>query len=89
MAGHAVTSPGAEGTLAWLKPADLAAALTARNPQLAWCDTSQRGYLALELTPQSATGEWRFLQSVRQKGTALAGTKRMSVLAGQRQFTRS
>lgn len=89
MAGHAVTSPGAEGTLGWIKPADLAAALTARNPQLQWCDTSQRGYLALELTPQLATGEWRFLQSVRHKGTALAGTRQMSVLAGQRQFTRS
>ena len=89
LAGHAVTSPGAEGTLPWLKPQDLAAALTARNPQLAWCDTSQRGYLALELTPQSASGEWRFLQSVRQKGNVLASSKRMTVLAGQHRFTTS
>ncbi len=28
---------------------------------LAWCDTAQRGYLALELTPKAATGEWRFM----------------------------
>lgn len=86
---HAVTSPGAEDYLPWIKPENLAPALIKRNPTLQWCDTSQRGYLALELTPKAATGEWRFLASVRQQGTALAGTKRMTVLAGQRQFTRS
>ena len=43
--------------------------------------------LALELTPKAATGEWRFLQTVQQKGTALAGTKRMTVLAGQKRFS--
>ncbi len=89
LAGHSVTSPGAEDTLPWLKPQELAAAVTERNPELQWCDTAQRGYLALELTPKAATGEWRFMASVRQKGTALASTKRMTVLAGQRQFTRS
>ena len=89
MAGHSVTSPGAEGTLPWVKPVDLARGMLEQNPQLQWCNTSQRGYLALELTPQAATGEWRFLASVRQKGTALASTKRMTVLAGQQQFTRS
>ena len=86
---HAVTSPGAEDYLPWIKPENLAPALVKRNPTLQWCDTAQRGYLALELTPTAATGEWRFLQTVRQQGTALAGTKRMTVLAGQRQFTRS
>ncbi len=86
MAGHSVTSPGAESELPWIPPRDLAAAMVAANPQLKWCDTSQRGYLALELTPQSATGEWRFLAAIRTRGTALAGTRRMTVLAGQRKF---
>jgi alkaline phosphatase D len=86
---HAVTSPGAEGYLPWVTADRLAPALIERNPSLKWCDTAQRGYLALELTRQAATGEWRFMASVRQKGTALASTKRMTVLAGQRQFTRS
>ncbi len=86
MAAHSVTSPGAEGTLSWMKPDDLAAALYARNPQLKWADTARRGYLAVELTPASATGEWRFMSGVRQKGTALSGTKRMTVMAGQRRF---
>ena len=86
MAGHSVTSPGAENTIRWRSPQDLAKDVVARNPSLKWCDTSQRGYLAVELTPRAATGEWRFLATVREKGTALAGTQRMTVLAGQRKF---
>ena len=87
MAGHSVTSPGAEGTLRWLKPDELARDIVAANPQLKWCDTAQRGYMAVELTPASATSEWRFLASVRQPGTTLAGVKRMTVLAGQRKYS--
>ncbi len=87
MAGHSVTSPGAESSIRWLKPDEMARVTVERNRQLKWCDTSQRGYMAVELTPGSATSEWRFLASVRQKGTALAGVKRMTVLAGQRKFS--
>lgn len=86
-AGHSVTSPGAEDLLSWIKPDVLARELSVKNPDLKWCDTSQRGYMAVELTPTAATSEWRFLASVRQRGTALAGTKRMTVLAGQRKFS--
>ncbi|MBX9643739.1 MAG: alkaline phosphatase D family protein, partial [Novosphingobium sp.] len=86
MAGHSVTSPGAENSIRWLKPDEMARVTVERNRQLKWCDMSQRGYMAVELTPASATSEWRFLASVRQKGTALAGVKRMTVLAGQRKF---
>ena len=87
MAGQSVTSPGAESSVRWRKPDALAADIIARNAQLKWCDTSQRGYMAVELTPKSATSEWRFLTTVRQRATTLAGTKRMTVLAGQRRFT--
>ena len=86
LGAHSVTSPGAEATLAWTRPETLARALVQRNPQLKWCDTAQRGYLAVELAPSRATGEFRFLSSVRQRGTQLAGVQRMSVLAGQRKF---
>jgi alkaline phosphatase D len=87
MAGQSVTSPGFEHYLGWIKPDALAQDVIAASPALKWCDTSQRGYLAVELTPKAATGEWRFLQTIRQRGTALAGTKRMTVLAGQKRFS--
>jgi len=87
MAGTSVTSPGAEGSIRWMKPDEIARATVARNPQLKWCDMSQRGYMAVELTPAAATSEFRFLATVRQRSTALAGTKRMTVLAGQRKFS--
>lgn len=86
MGGHSVTSPGAENSLRWIRPDELALETVAVNPQLKWCDTSQRGYMAVELTPRAATSEWRFMATVRQRGTALAGVKRMTVLAGQRKF---
>jgi alkaline phosphatase D len=86
MAGHSVTSPGAESNIRWMKPDELARESVAANRQLKWCDTSRRGYMAVELTPKAATSEWRFMATIRQKGTALAGTKRMTVLAGQRRF---
>ncbi len=87
MAGTSVTSPGAENSIRWMNADEMARATVAGNPQLKWCDTAQRGYMAVELTPSSATSEFRFLATVRQRSTALAGTKRMTVLAGQRKFS--
>lgn len=87
MAGHSVTSPGAENSLWWMKPDELARDTLAANPQLKWCDTSQRGYMAVELTPRAASSEWRFMTTVRQRGTLLAGVQRMTVLAGQRKYS--
>lgn len=87
MAGQSVTSPGFEYYLRWIRPEALARDVIGASPGLRWCDTSQRGYLAVELTPQAATGEWRFLASIRQPGTALAATRRMTVLAGERRFS--
>lgn len=86
-AGHSITSPGAEGYFQFLKPADLERALVATNPQLKWTNSSQRGYMAVELTPARATCEWRFTDSVRNRSSALAGTHRMSADFGARRFT--
>lgn len=85
-AGQSVTSPGFEGTLGKLPPTDLAASLVRHNPQLAWTDTSRRGYMAVELTPQRAICEWRFTPTVRQRSAELAGTHRMSATAGANRF---
>ena len=82
--GHSVTSPGFEGYLPQLPPAAVAKAMVERNAELKWMDASQRGYMAVELTPTRATSEYRFLSSVRDKGAGVVSTKRISALAGAR-----
>jgi alkaline phosphatase D len=70
-----VSSPGFETYLSFIKPQDLASALVSTNPQLQWADTSQRGYMVVELTQARATTEYRFVAGVKQRSTRLAGTK--------------
>lgn len=70
-----VSSPGFETYLSFVKPGDLASALVAENAQLQWADTSQRGYMAVELTPTRAVTEYRFVAGVKQRSAKLAGTK--------------
>lgn len=85
-AGHSVTSPGAEAYLSWIKPQDLAARQVAANPQLKWADTSQRGYMAVELTPTRATTDYHFLQGIKSRSAALAGTRRITSEAGSQKL---
>ena len=85
-AGQSVTSPGFEGYLSNVPPGTLAGAVVGHNPQLQWADTAQRGYMAMELTPERATCEYRFTSGVRQRSTALAGSKRLAVRAGERKL---
>ena len=86
-AGQSVTSPGAESWASYAAPDVLAKAMIARNTQLKWVDTSRRGYVALELTPARVTGEWRFMDTIRQRSTLLSGTHRMTALAGVNRFS--
>lgn len=81
-AGHSVSSPGMEGFLTWIKPEDMAKQTVASNDQLKWANTKNRGYMSIELTPTKAISEYRFLEGVRTKSTALAGTTRISTKAG-------
>ncbi len=81
-----VTSPGFESYLGMIAPDDMARQLVGRNEELRWADTSQRGYLAVELTPAAAFAEWRFVKGVRQRVPYLAGTHRMSVAAGAKRL---
>jgi len=64
-AGHAVTSPGFESALK-TDPKVVAAAMVKANPELKWCDTSRRGYMALTLTPDQARNDWVFVDSVTE-----------------------
>ena len=71
-----------EGFLTWIRPEDMAAQSVEANEQLKWANTKYRGYMAIELTPTTATSEYRFLEGVRTRSTALAGTTRISTEAG-------
>lgn len=82
---QAVTSGGIEGNMA-TDPRDVARAFIAANNELRWCDTSRRGYAMIEITPQRVTGEWVFMQDIKTRGTAVAGTHRMSAEHGRKVF---
>lgn len=86
LGGQSVTSPGAESYLSAVQPQDFARAMVDRNAELAWCDTSQRGYLAVELTPQRATGEFRFTGNPSSRSSVINGAHRVTTLAGARAF---
>jgi alkaline phosphatase D len=81
-AGQSVTSPGYETYLPWVDPADLARAMVAFNPGLKWAETGRRGYLTVELTPERATGEWLFLDTIRERSTTIAARHGMTVTRG-------
>ena len=83
---HSVTSPGLEAYLNALAPADLSRALVNHNAGLKWADTSQRGYAVVELTPEKASAEYRFVDGVRSRHNRLAGTKRIHASADSRKF---
>lgn len=82
-----VSSPGFESYLSMIPSDTLAAAVVGSNEELKWADTAQRGYMTVELTPQRATTEYRFLEGVRQRSTRLAATKRISSEAGSNALT--
>ncbi|MFS0851874.1 alkaline phosphatase [Novosphingobium panipatense] len=83
-AGHSVTSPGFEAYAKGVAPADLARALRDVNPGMAFCETSQRGYVSLDVTPQQVAGTWHFMQDIRTRATQLAGSHRMTVQRGEK-----
>uniref|UniRef100_UPI001953C567 alkaline phosphatase D family protein n=1 Tax=Klebsiella pneumoniae TaxID=573 RepID=UPI001953C567 len=67
-AGHSVTSPGYENSTT-TDPKIIAAGLVAANPELKWCDNSRRGYMALTLTPERASNDWVFMDTITQRTT--------------------
>ena len=84
-AGHSVSSPGFERSIRADPPA-VARAMVGQNPQLKWADTSRRGYVTLKLTPERATGEFVFMDTVLRPSLALSGGHAMSVAHGTNRF---
>ncbi len=86
-AGQSVTSAGYESSISQAKPADVERAFRGRNTTLKWADFSHRGYATIELTPQQVTGEWLFLDTIKQRSTNVVDSHRMSVVRGARRFS--
>lgn len=85
-AGQSVTSGGAEGDFA-ADPRIVAQGFMSANPELKWADTSRRGYMMIQVTPQRVIGEWQFMQTIKTRDTTLAGTHRMHVQRGRKVLT--
>lgn len=68
-AGHSVSSPGYEAAVK-VDAKQVASALVNANPELKWCDTSRRGYMALTLTPGSVRNDWLFVDTVAERKAA-------------------
>jgi alkaline phosphatase D len=84
--GQSVTSPGIEGSLPKIDPQVVAGTLVAHNRQLKWANTRNRGYMTLQLTPERATSEWLFLDTVRRRSTMLAGSHKLTVNRGSKRL---
>lgn len=68
-AGHSVSSPGYEAATG-TDPKIVAATLVRGNPELKWCDTSRRGYMATTLTPDRATNDWIMVDTIKASNPA-------------------
>ena len=83
-ATHSVSSPGFESYLRRGAPTEVAAALRATNPGLAYSETSRRGYTSLILGRNEVTGHFHFLKSIRERSTELDSTATLRVRHGER-----
>jgi alkaline phosphatase D len=82
-AGHSVTSSGYESALT-VDPATVARALVAASPELKWCDTSNRGYMAMRVTPDRVSNDWLFVDTVTSRNPAAKVGHTASVQRGRR-----
>ncbi len=83
--GHSVSSPGFESATQGTDPAVIARGLIERSKdELRWVDTSNRGYMHLSLTPQAATNEWVFMQTVKDISLRTKPGHKMKVRPGKK-----
>ncbi len=83
-AGHSVTSPGFESAIGRTDPRTVASAFVRENPELKWCDVSNRGYMAMTITPDTVTNDWIAVPDVRKKSAAARSIFQTSVQHGRR-----
>jgi len=80
-----VSSPGLENYVP-LPPEQVQALLKGASPELVACDTSQRGWTEVTLTPEAATAQWRFVSSVTEPTFTTTGAALLSARAGARRL---
>jgi alkaline phosphatase D len=85
-ATHSVASPGFEYNLPGVDPREIARAIAANNPGLAYMEASRRGYTSILLTPESVSGQFHFLKTVRERNSALEDTQTLRVSRGARKL---
>ncbi len=85
-ATQSVTSPGFESAFTGASPATVAKSVVMANPGLKWMDSSRRGYMLVELTPTSATSEWRFVETIKTRSAKLGGIHRVTARHGARKL---
>lgn len=86
IAGQSVSSPGFETYFTGATPAAVAKGVMARNKGLKWMDSSRRGYVLVELTPERVTNEWRFVETIKERTPRLGGLHRMTAKHGARRL---
>jgi alkaline phosphatase D len=83
--GHSVSSPGFESATKGTDPKIIARDMIAGNPaELRWVDSSNRGYMMLSLTPDAATNEWVFMDTVAVKSLKVKPSHKMRVRLGKK-----
>jgi alkaline phosphatase D len=78
-----VTPPGIDEATRGTDPRRVARDFVGANSELKWADTSQRGYMTLTLTPQAATNEFIFMETVARRSLASSGSHKIRAKLGR------
>lgn len=82
-AGHSVTSPGFEAYLP-MSPARVLSVLSDVSPELKWANTSQRGYMSIDITPERVSSVWVFMNTITSRSAESAASATQTLGYGRR-----
>lgn len=83
-AGGSVTSPGFERSLTRAAPGERESVIRSANPQLAFCDLTNRGYAAMRFTRNACESEWIAFADVRSPEPGTPTVSRINAEASAR-----
>lgn len=73
-----ISSPGFDAYLPTQQPGQLSELFRQGNPALRWFETSKRGWVRMELTPERMTASWRHVARVDVQGANVTTARRLS-----------